>query len=64
MAERKRYIVTDAADFATKVAGKYLEPGAEVYLTDAEAEWEVKRGLIALDESVPNPVIKTARKEK
>lgn len=42
----RTYIVTDAAGPRPDVAGALRRPGDEIALTDAQAEWEIKRGII------------------
>ncbi|PZU95568.1 MAG: hypothetical protein DI527_00740 [Chelatococcus sp.] len=56
--EKKPYIVTEEADAFTKIAGKYRALGASVMLTDQEAEWEEKRGLIVPGPKAPDPATK------
>jgi len=46
MSAKRPYIVTGAADGSVKIAGRYLRAGDTAMLTDAEAEWEIRRGLV------------------
>lgn len=44
--EKKPYRVTDAADGSVRIGGRFLREGDTVHLTDKEALWELRRGLV------------------
>jgi hypothetical protein len=44
--EKKPYRVTDAADGSVRIAGRFPREGDTVHLTDKEALWEERRGLV------------------
>jgi len=46
MVEKKPYRVTDAADGSVRIAGRFPLAGETVRLTEKEALWEMRRGLV------------------
>lgn len=46
MVEKQPFRVTDAADGSVRIAGRFPREGETVHLTDKEALWEMRRGLV------------------
>ena len=46
MVEKKPYRVTEAADGSVRIAGRFHRACETVRLTDKEALWELRRGLV------------------
>ena len=45
-AKKKPYRVTAAADGSVRIAGRFPREGETVRLTEKEAVWELRRGLV------------------